>query len=169
MRRFLSACLGVVLSLGVTACGGGSDEAGDPSTDKLAQVESRGTLVGFFEPDYAPQSLATEGATRPSDTKCSDNQLTGAEVTGYDIEVTKPGYKPTRKQIKQTEWNVPVSIASGGCSMLLGTPLTVVGAVPLVGLFWARQLPERVVVSMDRAGPAPAGDPNATAPSSYGY
>jgi ABC-type amino acid transport substrate-binding protein len=89
VRRFLSACLGVALALGIAACGGGSGEASDPSTDKLAQVEARGTLLGFYEPDYAPQSLAAAGATRPPDTKCSDNQLTGAEVTGYDIEVAK--------------------------------------------------------------------------------
>ena len=85
-----SAALAVALAAVVTACGGsGGNSSGDPATDKLAQVEARGTLVGFFEPDYAPQSLAAEGATRPADTKCSDNQLTGAEVTGYDMEVTK--------------------------------------------------------------------------------
>ena len=78
------------VALGLAACGGGSDEAsGDPSTDKLAQVLARGTLVGFFEPDYAPQSVAVDEASRPADTKCNDTQLTGAEVTGYDIEVTK--------------------------------------------------------------------------------
>jgi hypothetical protein len=92
------------------------------------------------------------------------------ETTGwekvYDIEAAKPGFKTTRKQVKQTEWNIPVSVASGGCSLLLGTPLSIIGAVPLVGLFWARQLPDRVVVSMDRAGGTPDGT---TPPSSYGY
>lgn len=79
-----------LVALGLGACGGGSDDtSGDPSTDKLAQILARGTLVGFFEPDYAPQSVAVEGATRPADTKCNDAQLTGAEVTGYDVEVTK--------------------------------------------------------------------------------
>jgi hypothetical protein len=96
--------------------------------------------------------------------------VTYTEQTGwekiYDIEASKPGFKTTRKQIKQTEWNIPVSVASGGCSLLLGTPLTVIGAVPLIGLFWARQLPDRVVVSMERGG---AGTPDGTPPSSYGY
>lgn len=79
-----------LVAFGLAACGGGSDEAsGDPSTDKLAQVLARGTLVGFFEPDYPPQSMAAENGTRPTETACDDNQLTGAEVTGYDIEVTK--------------------------------------------------------------------------------
>jgi ABC-type amino acid transport substrate-binding protein len=88
--RSAAASLAAVLALALGGCGG-TDEGsgGDPSTDKLAQIQARGTLVGFFEPDYAPQSLAEDGATRPADTKCRDNQLTGAEVTGYDIEVTK--------------------------------------------------------------------------------
>jgi polar amino acid transport system substrate-binding protein len=82
--------LAVIAAFALAACGGSGDEgAGDPATDKLAQIQARGTLVGFFEPDYAPQSVAVEGATRPADTKCNDAQLTGAEVTGYDIEVTK--------------------------------------------------------------------------------
>lgn len=97
----------------------------------------------------------------------SYNESTGWEKM-YDVEATKPGFKSTRKQLRQTEWNIPVTIASGGCSVLLGTPLTGVGILPLVGLFWARQLPDRVVVQMDK-GPG-AVDPGAAAPpSSYGY
>jgi polar amino acid transport system substrate-binding protein len=89
--RSLTALLVGLLALGAaSACGGSGDEsAGDPSTDKLAQIQARGTLVGFFEPDYPPQSIANEDGTRPADTPCDDNQLTGAEVTGFDIEVTK--------------------------------------------------------------------------------
>jgi ABC-type amino acid transport substrate-binding protein len=63
--------------------------AADPTKDKLAQIQARGTLVEYFEPDYPPQSLSVKGATRPADTKCADNQLTAAEVTGYDNEVPK--------------------------------------------------------------------------------
>lgn len=90
-RRSVPACLlAVALAFCLTACGGSDGSGGgDPSTDKLAQIRARGTLVGFFEPDYPPQSIAVEGATRPSDTKCTGDQLTGAEVTGYDVEVTK--------------------------------------------------------------------------------
>ncbi len=90
-RRWALACLlAVLLSACVTACGGSeSTSEGDPSTDKLAQIKARGTLVGFFAPDYPPQSIAVESATRPADTKCAGDQLTGAEVTGYDVEVTK--------------------------------------------------------------------------------
>lgn len=86
-RRAASVAVG--LGLVLAGCGGSASEGGDPSTDKLAQIEARGTLVGFFEPDYAPQSIAAENATRPAETSCNDAQLTGTEVTGYDIEVTK--------------------------------------------------------------------------------
>lgn len=88
----------ILLSSVVAACGGGEDAdrpaaetttAGDPSKEKLAQILARGTLIEYFEPDYPPQSMAVEGARRPADTKCAANQLTAAEVTGYDNEVTK--------------------------------------------------------------------------------
>lgn len=90
----MSARSGVVLAAVLVSlfagCGGSdSGSSGDSTSDKLAQVQARGTLVGFFEPDYPPQSLEAEGARRPADTLCDDNQLTAAEVTGYDIEVTK--------------------------------------------------------------------------------
>ena len=88
----------VVLGL-VAACGsdaepqggGGSSPTatGNPSADKLAQIIDRGTLVGTFEPEYPPQSMAVEGATRPADTMCATDQLTAAEVTGFDNETLK--------------------------------------------------------------------------------
>jgi ABC-type amino acid transport substrate-binding protein len=89
----------VTLSLSASACGGEAEPtaeiagtppaAGDPSTDKLAQILERGTLVASFGPDYPPQSYAVEEAERSADTKCHDDQLTAAEVTGYDVETTK--------------------------------------------------------------------------------
>lgn len=72
-----------------TVKGSSSPSAGDPDKDKLAQIVERGTLVGYWYPDYPPVSYAVEGAERPTDTTCSDDQLTGAEVTGYDVETTK--------------------------------------------------------------------------------
>jgi polar amino acid transport system substrate-binding protein len=81
--------------------GCGSDDSGEPkgptgrastagpADDKLAQILARGTLVEYFEDDYPPQSMKVKGATRPADTKCAENQLTAAEVTGYDNEVPK--------------------------------------------------------------------------------
>jgi ABC-type amino acid transport substrate-binding protein len=99
-RRILVTTAIAVLALVVSACGGEPEPpsaepsatlpaAGDPGADKLAQILDRGTLVGFFEPDYPPQSFAVEGAQRPADTKCREDQLTAAEVTGFDVETTK--------------------------------------------------------------------------------
>ncbi len=94
--------LGLALALSaalVAGCSGGGDPgitsapsdvpSGDPASDKLAQVLSRGTLVGYAALDYAPQSFLVEGAERPADTRCSPNQLTAAEVAGYDNDTTK--------------------------------------------------------------------------------
>ncbi len=63
--------------------------AGDPTTDKLASVLARGTLVLSTDPAYAPQSSLVDGAVRPADTACASNQLTGAEVEGYDADTGK--------------------------------------------------------------------------------
>jgi len=83
-----------VMSLILAGCGGGSAGAStaptaDPTKDKLAQVVARGTLVGYAELDYPPQSIKVDGATRAASTKCQPNQLTEPEVTGFDIETTK--------------------------------------------------------------------------------
>jgi polar amino acid transport system substrate-binding protein len=88
--RAFAPFLFAALLAALAGCGGGSnDAAGDPATDKLAQILERGTLVGYHEPDYPPQSIAVTGAKRRADTKCAENQLTADEVTGYDNEVTK--------------------------------------------------------------------------------
>ena len=99
--RWIAVMLVTVAALVTTACSSndesgsetGGDErtpsaTGDPSTDKLAQILARGTLVGYFEPEFPPQSFAVEGAARPADTKCAEDQLTAAEVDGFDIRTT---------------------------------------------------------------------------------
>lgn len=76
----------------VAACGGASGSQSsdpNPTTDKLAQILARRTLVGYAELDYPPQSVRVEGATRADPTKCLPNQLTASEVTGFDIETHK--------------------------------------------------------------------------------
>lgn len=99
------------------------------------------------------------------------NETTGWEKM-YDIEASKPGYKSTRRQLRQTEWHVPMSAATGVCTGIwvvgtLGTGILL--PIPLIGVFWARQLPDRVVVPLDK-GPGAVGDPGTAAPpSSYGY
>jgi polar amino acid transport system substrate-binding protein len=61
----------------------------DPTVDKLAQVQARGTLVLWTDPDYAPQSMKVEGAARLASTKCAPNEMTAPEMTGYDAETGK--------------------------------------------------------------------------------
>jgi polar amino acid transport system substrate-binding protein len=63
--------------------------AGDASTDKLAQVLGRGTLILFTDPAYPPQSFTVKGAKRPATTKCAANQLTANQISGYDAETSK--------------------------------------------------------------------------------
>ena len=97
--RRRTATLGIVgalaiLSLVVTACGGGTSaspkpSAADPAKDKLAQIVARGTIVGYAELNYPPQSIKVDGATRAATTKCLPNQMTAQEVTGFDVETTK--------------------------------------------------------------------------------
>jgi polar amino acid transport system substrate-binding protein len=64
-------------------------QGADPATDKLAQIIARGTLVGYHEADYPPQSMQIKGATRRADTKCAQTELTANQVTGFDNETTK--------------------------------------------------------------------------------
>jgi polar amino acid transport system substrate-binding protein len=79
------------LTLLIAACSGQASQTPslNLSTDKLAQVRERGTLVLWTDLEYAPQSFAVEGATRLADTKCAPNQLTAPEVSGYDAETGK--------------------------------------------------------------------------------
>ena len=44
----------------------GRAPSANPQADKLAQILDRGTLVGYAETDYPPQSMLVEGATRPA-------------------------------------------------------------------------------------------------------
>ena len=99
----------------------------DPAEDKLAQIQARGTLVEYFEDDYPPQSIRVKGATRPANTKCADNQLTAAEVTGYDNEVPKLVAKelgvepcfvePTWTEVTAGNWGDRWDIAYGSGSI----------------------------------------------------
>lgn len=90
--NFIRAMAVAAVAAVVVACGADAPTAAptaDPSKDKLAQVLARGTLVGYAELDYPPQSIAVDGAVRAPNTKCLPNQLTEPEVTGFDIETTK--------------------------------------------------------------------------------
>ena len=85
----LGAVIAIAAACGATPGGASPTPSANPTTDKLAQIQARGTLVGYAELDYPPQSIKVEGATRANPTKCLANQMTGAEVTGFDIETHK--------------------------------------------------------------------------------
>ena len=83
------AALSAACGASSSSSGASSSAAADPAKDKLAQILARGTLVGYAELDYPPQSIRVEGATRAGTTKCLPNQITAQEVTGFDVETTK--------------------------------------------------------------------------------
>jgi polar amino acid transport system substrate-binding protein len=89
-RRVTVALISGVL---LAACSGATAPSAaptaDPATDKLANIQARGTLLLSTDPEYAPQSMQVEGAARAANTKCATNQLTGPEMTGYDAETGK--------------------------------------------------------------------------------
>jgi polar amino acid transport system substrate-binding protein len=66
----------------------GSGSAANPD-DKLAIVTRRGTLLLPTDIAYPPASFAVKSAARRPDTECAENDLTGREVDGYDVAVSK--------------------------------------------------------------------------------
>ena len=81
------------------ACGS-DDSPGDTSAssaagasggadDKLARVLARGTLLMPTDTAYPPASFAVKGAARRRATRCAENELTGPQVDGYDVAVSK--------------------------------------------------------------------------------
>jgi polar amino acid transport system substrate-binding protein len=79
----------LVVACGTTSKASPSPSAADATTDKLAQIQQRGTLVLWTDPEYPPQSFAVENAARLADTKCTPNQLTAPEIDGYDAATGK--------------------------------------------------------------------------------
>jgi polar amino acid transport system substrate-binding protein len=82
------ALVSIVAACSGTAASTAAPNA-DPTRDKLAQVQDRGTLVLWTDLEYPPQSFAVEGAARLVDTRCAPNEITAPEVSGYDAEVGK--------------------------------------------------------------------------------
>ena len=117
------AALSAACSASTSSSGASSSAAADPARDKLAQVLARGTLVGYAELDYPPQSIRVDGATRAATTKCLPNQITAPEVTGFDVETTKLVAKalgveacfiqPTWTEVTSGNWSDRLDIAYG--------------------------------------------------------
>ena len=100
MRRIaVAAALASLVLAAMSGCGGddsgdggaeaGAAQAGDPATDKLAQVLARGTLILSTDLRYPPQPGAVERAERAPGSKCPANQMTAPEVGGYDADTGK--------------------------------------------------------------------------------
>src|SRR5688500_5060567 len=131
----LAAALGIALA-GSAGCGdddtardapAAGAQGADPATDKLAQVVARGTLVGYHEADYPPQSMEVDGAARPAGTKCAETELAANQVTGFDNETTKLVAKglgveacfatPTWTEVTAGNWGDRWDIAYGSGSI----------------------------------------------------
>src|SRR4030042_1271976 len=56
--------------------------------DKLAEILARGTIIVSTDPAYPPQSSLVEGGQRAATTKCTSDQHTASELTGFDIDVS---------------------------------------------------------------------------------
>lgn len=83
-KQFVLFSLLVVLSLVLTACGGGAK-----SKDLLADIKARGYILVSTDPNYEPQSFLNTEGKRPADTKCPSDALTTAEMQGFDVDVAK--------------------------------------------------------------------------------
>jgi len=55
--------------------------------DMLSAIYERGKLLVSTDPAYPPQSQLVEGAERPANTKCSGEERTANELSGFDIDV----------------------------------------------------------------------------------
>ena len=127
LRRGLAAVAAIGLVAALAGCAGAAPSTAVPtaeaSNDKLAQILARGTLVGYAELNYPPQSIKVEGAKRADPTKCLANQLTAPEVTGFDIETTKLVadrigveacfISPTWTEVTAGNWNDRLDIVYG--------------------------------------------------------
>lgn len=81
MTRFIHIAAAAALLL--AACAPATPAA---PADKLAEIMARGTLIVSTDPAYPPQSELNPGGQRPADTKCTADQKTAAELTGFDID-----------------------------------------------------------------------------------
>jgi polar amino acid transport system substrate-binding protein len=87
MRKpYIIMALFVMVSIILASC---AQATPPPAANLLEEVKNRGVLIVSSDPAYPPQSQLVENATRPADTKCSGDQVTGEELSGFDIDVSK--------------------------------------------------------------------------------
>jgi len=71
--------------LGMLLAGCGGTAAAD---NKLEEILARGTLIISTDPAYPPQSELVEGGVRAAETKCTSDQHTSSELTGFDVDTS---------------------------------------------------------------------------------
>lgn len=81
-KTYLAVSLLVIFTFLLSSCGGAPAAA----KDKLSEILARGTLVISTDPAYPPQSSLVEGGKRAASTKCTSDQHTSSELTGFDID-----------------------------------------------------------------------------------
>ena len=74
------------IALAVSTCQQ-STQSQASQLDKLTEIEEKGTLVVSIDPAYPPQSEINSTAIRVPDTRCTVDQLTTNELSGFDVEV----------------------------------------------------------------------------------
>jgi polar amino acid transport system substrate-binding protein len=75
----------MVAALVLTACGSSAPQA----DNLLDAIKQRGYVVISTDPNYEPQSFLNTEGERPADTKCPSDNLTTAEMQGFDVDVAK--------------------------------------------------------------------------------
>ena len=116
----------MTLAIVMTACTpkGASGNAAD---DKLAAIKARGTLVIATDPNYPPFSLYDKNQSRSANTKCTTDQYTANQFSGFDagtaIEIAKrlgvePCFvSPDWGQITAGDWNDAWDISVGSMTI----------------------------------------------------
>lgn len=81
-KIYLIVALFTIFALVLSSCAGATT-----AKDKLSEILARGTLIVSTDPAYPPQSQLVEGGQRAATTKCTSDQHTASELTGFDIDV----------------------------------------------------------------------------------
>jgi polar amino acid transport system substrate-binding protein len=77
----------LVVVLLLAACTSFAQDTTAIPTDKLAEVQARGTLVIATDASYTPQSHLIAGSHPLEDTKCEPTQYSANQFTGFDVDV----------------------------------------------------------------------------------
>jgi polar amino acid transport system substrate-binding protein len=85
-KQYRVFVLVLAASLVLAACGG---QSGAQADNLLDAIKQRGYIVVSTDPNYEPQSFLNTQGTRPSDTNCPADNLTTAEMQGFDVDVAK--------------------------------------------------------------------------------